>query len=305
MMMQRKGVLMVDRQRRTGQLQHRLGQLLDRGADAAADERADASVDTTAPGAAPSTPEDPTGRATDSPSEDTDGDANHRASHPASDQPPPSDAAQTAAADWLNHLPAQSAPIGLNLSLVTGLHMAGPSPADRGGDAGTQASTDATAAARTGEIAMGGDAAGTAAVLGIARWLKDHPPENSVIIALFDGEEQGLLGAAQWAREARERRLNIEGNAAIALSTVSARLGAGFHHLWEEGRGDWRYRLSLDLGYVKQLSGEFGDFTSTNATGINTTYDYPLVSFVPTFTNSVSDTTMTAQLTQLSITSVQ
>ena len=38
--------------------------------------------------------------------------------------------------------------------------------------------------------------------------------------------------------------------------------------------------------------------------GINTTYDYPLVSFVPTFTNSVSDTVMTAQLTQLSITTV-
>ena len=57
-----------------------------------------------------------------------------------------------------------------------------------------------------------------------------------------------------------------------SISQSSARLGAGFHHLWEEGRGDWRYRLSLDLGYVKQLSGEFGDFTSTNATGINTTY---------------------------------
>jgi hypothetical protein len=50
------------------------------------------------------------------------------------------------------------------------------------------------------------------------------------------------------------------------------RLGTGFHHVWEEGRGDWRYRLSMDVGYVKQFSGEFGDFTSTNATGINTTY---------------------------------
>lgn len=36
--------------------------------------------------------------------------------------------------------------------------------------------------------------------------------------------------------------------------------------------------------------------------GVNTTYDYPLASFVPTFTNSVSDTVMTAQLTQASIT---
>jgi hypothetical protein len=57
-----------------------------------------------------------------------------------------------------------------------------------------------------------------------------------------------------------------------SISQSSVRAGAGFHHMWEEGRGDWRYRLSLDLGYVKQLTGEFGDFTSTNSTGINTTY---------------------------------
>ena len=57
-----------------------------------------------------------------------------------------------------------------------------------------------------------------------------------------------------------------------SVSQASVRVGTGFHHVWEEGRGDWRYRLSMDIGYVKQLSGEFGDFTSTNATGINTTY---------------------------------
>jgi autotransporter-associated beta strand protein len=57
-----------------------------------------------------------------------------------------------------------------------------------------------------------------------------------------------------------------------SISQSSVRAGAGFHHMWEEGRGDWRYRLSLDLGYVKQLTGEFGDFTSTNSTGIDTTY---------------------------------
>ena len=57
-----------------------------------------------------------------------------------------------------------------------------------------------------------------------------------------------------------------------SVSQSSVRVGTGFHHVWEEGRGDWRYRLSMDVGYVKQFSGEFGDFTSTNATGINTTY---------------------------------
>ena len=57
-----------------------------------------------------------------------------------------------------------------------------------------------------------------------------------------------------------------------SVSQSSVRVGTGLHHVWEEGRGDWRYRLSMDIGYVKQLSGEFGDFTSKNETGINTTY---------------------------------
>lgn len=50
---------------------------------------------------------------------------------------------------------------------------------------------------RNGEIYNGADdnASGTSAVLAMARWFKAHPPENSVIIALFDGEEAGLLGA--------------------------------------------------------------------------------------------------------------
>ncbi|MGH7655180.1 MAG: M28 family peptidase [Gemmatimonadaceae bacterium] len=39
------------------------------------------------------------------------------------------------------------------------------------------------------------NASGTAAVLAIARWFKVHPPENSIVFALFDGEEEGLLGA--------------------------------------------------------------------------------------------------------------
>lgn len=39
-------------------------------------------------------------------------------------------------------------------------------------------------------------------------------------------------------------------------------------------------------------------------TGVNSSTDYPLVSFVPTFINGVSDTTETLQLTQCSITVV-
>ena len=56
------------------------------------------------------------------------------------------------------------------------------------------------------------------------------------------------------------------------VSQAAVRLGVGLHHTWEEGRGDWRYRLSADVGYIQQLSGEQADFTSVNKGGINTTY---------------------------------
>ncbi|HEV8149136.1 MAG TPA: M28 family peptidase [Gemmatimonadales bacterium] len=48
-----------------------------------------------------------------------------------------------------------------------------------------------------GEIYNGADdnASGTAALLAIAEQLRRAPPEHSVILALFDGEEAGLLGA--------------------------------------------------------------------------------------------------------------
>ena len=50
---------------------------------------------------------------------------------------------------------------------------------------------------RNGQVYPGADdnASGTAAVLAIAAWLTAHPPANSVIVALFDAEESGLLGA--------------------------------------------------------------------------------------------------------------
>jgi hypothetical protein len=50
---------------------------------------------------------------------------------------------------------------------------------------------------RGGVIYNGADdnASGTAAVLAMAQWFKTHPPEHSIVFALFDGEEEGLLGA--------------------------------------------------------------------------------------------------------------
>jgi Zn-dependent M28 family amino/carboxypeptidase len=50
---------------------------------------------------------------------------------------------------------------------------------------------------RNGEIYNGADdnASGTAAVLAIAEWYGQHPPQHSMLFAFFDGEEAGLLGA--------------------------------------------------------------------------------------------------------------
>lgn len=50
---------------------------------------------------------------------------------------------------------------------------------------------------RNGEIFNGADdnASGTAAVLAMAAWFKAHPPEHTIIFALWDAEEVGLVGA--------------------------------------------------------------------------------------------------------------
>jgi hypothetical protein len=50
---------------------------------------------------------------------------------------------------------------------------------------------------RGGVVYNGADdnASGTAAVLEMAQWFNAHPPGHSIIFALFDGEEEGLLGA--------------------------------------------------------------------------------------------------------------
>ena len=54
--------------------------------------------------------------------------------------------------------------------------------------------------ASDGVIFHGADdnASGTAAVLATARWFRVHPPVHSIVFVLFDGEEEGLLGAKEF-----------------------------------------------------------------------------------------------------------
>jgi Zn-dependent M28 family amino/carboxypeptidase len=50
---------------------------------------------------------------------------------------------------------------------------------------------------RNGNIFYGTDdnASGTAALLAMAAWFKQHPPKHSLILVSFDAEEKGLLGS--------------------------------------------------------------------------------------------------------------
>ena len=62
------------------------------------------------------------------------------------------------------------------------------------------------------------------------------------------------------------------GNAETALAVgdikqtaVRARLGASLAHAWDTDRGDWRYRLSLDVAFVAALSGKEMTVDADNA----------------------------------------
>jgi hypothetical protein len=54
------------------------------------------------------------------------------------------------------------------------------------------------------------DASGTAAVMELACVMARHQFDATLVFMTVPGEEQGLLGAAQWARDARAEGLNVE-----------------------------------------------------------------------------------------------
>lgn len=58
-----------------------------------------------------------------------------------------------------------------------------------------------------GEIYNGADdnASGVAALLETAAWFRDNPPENTIIFAFFDAEEQGFGGSAYFVAAMDER----------------------------------------------------------------------------------------------------
>ncbi len=89
---------------------------------------------------------------------------------------------------------------------------------------------------KNGVIYNGADdnASGTAGVLAIARWLKDNPPENSIIIALFDGEEQGLLGSNEFVNHSPVALDKIAADVNLDMIGRNAR-----GELWAAGATPW------------------------------------------------------------------
>jgi len=57
--------------------------------------------------------------------------------------------------------------------------------------------------ARNGAVYNGADdnASGTAALLAMAAWFRQHTPENTLMFVALDGEEEGLLGAAAFVKD--------------------------------------------------------------------------------------------------------
>ncbi len=53
------------------------------------------------------------------------------------------------------------------------------------------------------------NASGVAAILEVARALKDVPTEGSIRFIAYSGEEQGLIGATAYAKMAQEKAMNI------------------------------------------------------------------------------------------------
>lgn len=69
----------------------------------------------------------------------------------------------------------------------------------------SQSMTDATSDAP----GASDDASGTAAVMEMARVMSKYEFDATIIFMTVPGEEQGLLGAAHWAEEAKTKALNI------------------------------------------------------------------------------------------------
>ena len=78
------------------------------------------------------------------------------------------------------------------------------------------------------------NASGTAGVLAIAQWLRKNPPLNSVMIVLFDGEEEGLAGSLSFVDQPPVPLAQIVTN--VNLDMIGRNANG---ELWAAGAKPW------------------------------------------------------------------
>ena len=94
------------------------------------------------------------------------------------------------------------------------------------------------------------NASGTAAIIEIARWLHANPPRHSVIVAAFDGEENGLLGARAFVANPPVPRAQIALNINLDMVGRNAR-----NELWAAGAHSYPFLRPLLDTVVAGMTG--------------------------------------------------
>lgn len=121
------------------------------------------------------------------------------------------------------------------------------------------------------------NATGTATVIGIGRALKKHPPRRSVVLALWDSEEDGLVGSLYYvndplvplAKTVAYVNLDIQGSDLLPhLSTTSfavgSETGTGLTDVVLAGIAAERYG-TLPISYIfGQLRSDYASFVAVH-----------------------------------------
>lgn len=123
---------------------------------------------------------------------------------------------------------------------------------------------------RAGAVYNGADdnASGTAALLAIAEWYAANPPRHAIIVAFFDGEEVGLLGARAFLETPPVPLDRIAAN--VNLDMV-ARLDK--NELYAAGAAPWPFFRPLLLATAARapITLRLGHDTDENGPGENWT----------------------------------
>jgi Zn-dependent M28 family amino/carboxypeptidase len=118
------------------------------------------------------------------------------------------------------------------------------------------------------------DASGVAAVLELGRWFRAHPPASTIIVALFDAEEAGVVGSEAFIRNPP---VPLDRMAAMVNLDMVGRNAA--NELWIAGTAHWpklvavaeaaggRSALTVRLGHDRPGVAGVDDWTDASDHG--------------------------------------